>query len=149
MPVNPFALTTDSVVTVPLEEGDTAVTKSEPFHTTSALLLVGILIPVVDAPLRTTAASDWLTTKYPLLLAGAIILRDTPGVPVAIRIAQRAWLGAPEPSSFSVQFPRVTLAVAVPATASSINWVILLFTIGPHVPVSSPGTGRAKPKSVV
>jgi len=71
VPVNPFALTTDSVVTVPFEDGDTAVTKSDPFHTTNALLLVGILIPVVDAPLRTTAASDWLTTKYPLLLAGA------------------------------------------------------------------------------
>ena len=41
------------------------------------------------------------------------------------------------------------MSVCVPATAESSNEVMLLFTVSPHVPESSPVTGRAKPKSDV
>ena len=39
--------------------------------------------------------------------------------------------------------------VVVPAIAESSNEVMLLFTVSPHVPLSSPVTGRAKPNSDV
>jgi len=39
--------------------------------------------------------------------------------------------------------------VVVPAIAESSNEVMLLFTVSPHVPLNSPVTGRAKPKSDV
>jgi hypothetical protein len=41
------------------------------------------------------------------------------------------------------------LKVVVPAIAESSSEVILLFTVSPHVPLSSPVTGKAKPKSDV
>jgi len=39
--------------------------------------------------------------------------------------------------------------VVVPATAESSNLVIQSFTVSPQVPLNSPVTGRAKPKSDV
>ena len=39
--------------------------------------------------------------------------------------------------------------VVVPAIAESSNDVMLLLTVSPHVPLSSPVTGRAKPRSDV
>jgi hypothetical protein len=41
------------------------------------------------------------------------------------------------------------LNVFVPATAASRYWVMLSLTVVPHVPDSSPETGRARPKSEV
>lgn len=41
------------------------------------------------------------------------------------------------------------VSVCVPATAESSKEVMLLFTVSPHVPESSPVTGSAKPKSDV
>ena len=78
------------------------------------------------------------------------MLRDTPtpGEPVGLIIAARASLDAPSISD-SVQSPEVTEAVATPAIAVSRREVILLFTTDPHVPVSSPGTGKANPNSDV
>jgi len=38
------------------------------------------------------------------------------------------------------------LSVVVPATAESSKEVMELLTVSPHVPDSSPVTGRAKPK---
>lgn len=41
------------------------------------------------------------------------------------------------------------LIVVVPAIAESIKEVMLLFTVSPQVPESSPVTGRARPNSDV
>jgi hypothetical protein len=73
------------------------------------------------------------------------MVRNAVRAPENNRIASRAVLDAPvvvlNVTSKSV------LRVVVPATAESSRDVIELFTISPHVPLSSPVTGRAKPKS--
>jgi hypothetical protein len=62
-------------------------------------------------------------------------------------MASRAVLAAPvvvvSVTSVSV------LTLVVPATAESSKDVMLLFTVSPQVPLNSPVTGRAKPKSDV
>ena len=70
-------------------------------------------------------------------------------VPPAVHkiIASRAVLADP------VVVVSVTSAsavmVVVPAIAESSSEVMLLLTVSPHVPLSSPVTGRAKPRSDV
>jgi hypothetical protein len=76
-----------------------------------------------------------------------MILRDTPGEPVGIRIAARASLAAPV-VVVNVQLADATEAVAVPATALSIKAVMLVLTVSPQVPVKSPVVGSANPKRV-
>jgi hypothetical protein len=70
-------------------------------------------------------------------------------VPPAVhkRIASRAVLAAPV-VVVSVTSASV-LRVVVPAMAESNSEVMELFTVSPHVPLSSPVTGSAKPKSDV
>jgi hypothetical protein len=86
---------------------------------------------------------------YALLEEGAMMSLLTPGLPVGIKIAARAWLVAPDPVVVSVQLPEATEAVADPAIESSTNSVMLSFTTVPHVPDNSPVTGRANPKREV
>ena len=74
-------------------------------------------------------------------------MRKTVLAPEHNKIACRDVLDAP------VVVVSVTSAsverVVVPATAESSNEVMLLLTVSPHVPLNSPVTGRAKPKSDV
>jgi hypothetical protein len=77
-----------------------------------------------------------------------MILRNTPGEPVGLKIAARASLAAPDVVD-RVQSADATEVVAAPATAVSRREVIELLTTCPQVPVSSPSTGRANPKSDV
>ena len=140
VPARPLAVATDKVFTPPPTKA-----KSEPFHATIAAVLEETVTPVVAAPLMTTAALDWLTTTYSLLEEGAMMLRDTPGVPVGIRMAMRDWLAKPEPVVDNVQFAEVTLAVVKPAMALSTNEVMLSLTTSPHAPSNSPSTGSANP----
>ena len=76
-----------------------------------------------------------------------MILRVTVPPAVHRRMASREVLAAP------VVVVSVTsasaLIVVVPETAESNNEVMELFTVSPHVPDSSPVTGRARPKREV
>ncbi len=78
-----------------------------------------------------------------------MMLRDTPGVPVGIKIAERAWFAAPDPVVVNVQSPAVTPAVADPAMEDSTRAVTLSLTTVPQVLASVPVTGWARPSSVV
>jgi hypothetical protein len=75
------------------------------------------------------------------------MLRVTVPPAVHNRIASREVLAAP------VVVVRVTsaseLSVVVPAMAESSKEVMELLTVSPHVPDSSPVTGRARPKREV
>jgi hypothetical protein len=132
-----------------VESEEEIVIKSEPSQAQMALTPERIVAPVVTEPLRTTEESEALITMYALERLGAIMLLVTPAEPVTLRIAQRASFAAPEPVVERVQFPEVTLAVAVAAMASSTNSVMLSLTVSPQVLESSPVTGRANPKRLV
>ena len=70
-------------------------------------------------------------------------MRSAVRAPEHKRIACRAWLDA-RVVVVSVTSASV-LNVVVPATAVSSKEVMELLTVSPHVPDSSPVTGRAKP----
>ena len=76
-----------------------------------------------------------------------MILRVTVPPAVHSKMASREVLAAP------VVVVRVTsaseLIVVVPAMAESNSEVMELLTVSPHVPDSSPVTGRARPKREV
>ena len=76
-----------------------------------------------------------------------MIVRKTVLAPEHNKIICREVLAAP------VVVVRVTsasvLKVVVPATAESSNEVISVLTVVPHVPDSSPVTGRARPSKDV
>ena len=140
-PVPPLA-----IGITPVEEIDDTFTKSEPFQATTAVSLTAKVTPVVGPTPRifTVYVPDVLMTMYAFDCAGAVIVMFADAGEHK-RMACLAWLAAP------VVVVKVVSAVSVcvPAIAESSSEVMLLFTVSPHVPESSPVTGSANPKSDV
>jgi hypothetical protein len=88
-----------------------------------------------------------LITIYALLWAGAVMFRVVVPDAVHKRTASRAWLA--DRVVVVKVMSASELIVVVPAIAESIKEVMLLFTVSPQVPESSPVTGRARPNSDV
>ena len=147
VPVPPLAIGRVPVTSVVKDTGLlTILTKSEPFHATSARALAGTVTPVVGpAPRMTIEPVPELMTKYALLCAGAVMLRVVAPLLAVHKItAFRAWLAAPlvvlRVTSVSAE------SVVVPATAESSNCVIESLTVVPQVPDRSPVVGSARPR---
>lgn len=135
--------------TTPTELIVDMMAKSKPFQATNEAVPLATDTPSVAAPLMTEGKPPVVrfTTTYVLLCEGAVIVRIVARAPVSNKTACRAWFVARVVAD-SVTSASV-LRVVVPATASSSRDVMELLTVSPHVPDSSPDTGRAKPKSDV
>ena len=140
-----------STGTTPAELMVDMMAKSAPFQATRAAVPGCTATPTtaVPAPLMYVGKIpvELFITTYVLLCAGAVIVRAPVRTPVRRITACRAWFVARVVAD-SVTSASV-LRVVVPATASSSRDVIELLTVSPHVPDSSPDTGRAKPRSDV
>jgi hypothetical protein len=91
--------------------------------------------------------AELFKTTYAFDLAGAVMFLVTVPFAVHNNTALRASLSTPL-TEVNVTSASVD-SVVVPAMEASTNEVILLFTVSPHVPDSSPVAGRASPKSDV